>query len=53
MSNILSCLVSVVSNPDLKSLIQEDHCQAIIYKHLLPFMESTNEDDSYFKNDGL
>lgn len=53
MSNILSCLVSVASNPDLKPLIQEDHCQAIIYKHLLPFMQSTNEDDSYFKSDGL
>lgn len=53
MSNILVCLSAVVNNPDLNSLMQEDHCKAIIYNHLLPFMESTNEDYSYFKNDGL
>lgn len=53
MANILSCLCEVVKNPDLKGLMQENHCQAIIYKHLLPFMESTNEDNAYFKNDSL
>lgn len=33
--------------------MQEDHCQLIIYKHLLPYMESNNEDESYFQQDGL
>jgi hypothetical protein len=33
--------------------MHEDHVQQIIYKHLLPFMESTNEDNAYFKNDIL
>lgn len=53
MANIPICLTAVVNNPDLKGLIQEDHCQAIIYKYLLPFMESTNEDTQFFKTDGL
>lgn len=53
MANIPTCLCSVVNNPDLKGLMKEDHCQAIIYKHLLPFMESTQEDFDYFKNDSL
>ena len=53
VANIVNCLYHICRNPDFKVIIQEDHCQHIIYKYLLPFMESNSEDDDYFANDGL
>lgn len=53
VANIVSCLCTVAENVDLRPLMQEDHCQAIIYKYLLPFMHSSNEDNSFFNADGL
>lgn len=53
IANIVTCIYYIVRNPEFRHIIEEDHCQHIIYKYLLPFMESTAEDDDYFYNDGL
>lgn len=53
VANMVRCLSCVVDNVDLNPLLQESHCEAIIYKHLLPYMHSTNEENSYFQSDGL
>lgn len=33
--------------------MEESHCEAMIYQHLIPFMESTSEEANLFKTDSL
>lgn len=52
-ANIVTCIYNIVKNEKTRPLVEQSHCDAIIYQYLLPFMQSTAEELALFSQETL